>query len=1167
MEDAQQETQIPKSKFVHLHLHTEYSMLDGLNIINPRNKHHKLIDHAKKLGMHALAITDHGGMYGCLHFYNACKKAGIKPIIGVEIYLSKTSRFDKQTKMGADQTHLTLLAKNEVGYRNLMKLTSLANLEGFSYKPRIDKELLFENSQGVIVLSGCPSSHFNLLLRDGKDSEAKALFKEFKQHFTDDFYIEIQRHPQIDFLEDLNKKLIAISRELNIKLVATGDVHYLTKDDAAAQDALICVGTRRIIADEKRMKMSSADYYLKPTEEMIELFHDLPEAIQNTVEIADKCSVTIKTGQLIFPKYEVPKGETIDSYFAKFSHQKLTEKFGKPTKEMIERLNYEINIIQTKGYSTYFLITQDFVNWAKEQGIAVGPGRGSAAGSLVSYCLGITTINPLEHNLPFERFLNPERPTPPDIDLDFEDVRRDEVIKYCSEKYGADQVAHVITFGRMEARVSIRDIGRVLGMPYEEPDKISKLIPSDPGKKTSLSQALEQVPELAAYYQQPKYKKLIDLAQRVEGVVRHSSMHAAAVIIADQALHNYTPIQQDSKSGKMITQYDMYALDCNVDDNAIGLLKFDFLGLRNLTTIQFCLNLIKKYKKVTVDLDNLPLDDEKTYELLSAGDTMGVFQLESAGMRRVAKNLQPSQFSDVSALLALYRPGPMELIPQFIEGKHNPEAIEYLHPKLKPVFEETYGVMVYQEQVMEIFSVMAGYSLGEADMIRRAMGKKKIKILDDNKKRFILESGKRGYSKEIAQKVWQYIMAFANYGFNKAHAASYAMISYQTAYLKANYPVEYLAALMSVEANSHSMNAEEKIAAAIEGSKKMGIKIFPPDINKSGADFIIEKNKKSFEGLAIRFGFNAIKHVGSKAIDNILEVKEKVSEFTSLTQFIHETDSRKVNKTTLETLIKVGVMDSFGNRASMLENLESIRQTASQLQSDIDGQDSLFSDITDTSDTLEDSFPELPEYPQQELLSFEKEFLGIYLTDHPLAQQLKAVSKNADKKIGDVDISVHKDQTFKFGGILKNVRVILTKKKQQPMAFARLEDNTGAIDIVIFPKTYTEVKQFVTDENVVLVRAKVDEREGEAQLLVEKLSVPSETQINHEGSDLHKEIFIPRKTSQEKLQELGKLLKSHPGTQSVLILIPNGSKPQKMLLPYGVKWSSSLEKEIAELLQ
>ncbi|NCN03706.1 MAG: DNA polymerase III subunit alpha [Candidatus Pacebacteria bacterium] len=1153
-------------QFVHLHLHTEYSMLDGLNIINPRHKHHKLIDKAVELGMPALAITDHGGMYGCLHFYNACKKAGIKPIIGVEIYMARNSRFDKQTKMGADQTHLTLLAKNEQGYKNLMKLTSLANLEGFSYKPRIDKELLFDNAEGIIVFSGCPSSHFNRLLRTGKDDEALDLFKEFKEKFGDDFYIEIQRHPQIDFLEELNKKLVKISRDLDIKLVATGDVHYLTKDDAPAQDALICVGTRRLISDEKRMKMSSPDYYLKTAEEMSELFHDLPEAVENTLEIAEKCNVHIKTGQLIFPKYDIPEGETIDTYFTKYSQQKLKEKFSEVTKVMEDRLRYEIDIIINKGYSAYFLITQDFVNWAKAEGIAVGPGRGSAAGSLVSYCLGITSINPLEHNLPFERFLNPERPTPPDIDLDFADVRRDEVIKYCSRKYGDEQVAHVITFGRMESRVSIRDIGRVLGMPYEEPDTISKLIPSDPGKKTSLSQALDQVPELAEYYKQPKYKHLIDLAQRVEGVVRHSSVHAAAVIIADQALHNYTPIQKDSKSGKMVTQYDMYALDCNVDDNAIGLLKFDFLGLRTLTTIQFCTELIQQTKGIKVNLDDLTLDDKKTYELLSQGETMGVFQLESSGMRRVSKSLKPTQFSDVSALLALYRPGPMELIPQFIEGKHNPEGIVYLHPNLKQVFEETYGVMVYQEQVMEIFSLMAGYSLGEADMIRRAMGKKKISILDENKKRFVLESGKRGYSKDVAEKVWQYIMAFANYGFNKAHAASYAMISYQTAYLKANYPVEYMAALMSVEANSHSMNAEEKVSAAIEVSKKMGIKILTPNINRSGNDFVIEKDEDSLEGLAIRFGFSAVKNVGTAAVENILETQKVHGEFVSFTEFINKTDGRKVNKKVLESLIKVGAMDQYGTRASMLENLDSIRQTAKQYESEVEGQDNLFGGVEETVGALQDTFAQLPEYPKQELLSFEKELLGMYLTEHPMARSLQSVSKKANKKIGDLDADIHQDQTFTIGGILVRFRQVVTKKSGKPMAFGTIQDDSGKLEFVVFPKTYEEYGKLLEENSVLLFKGKIDVREGEMQLMVDKITSPSDFNLNHIASGTHEEIYVPRKTAKETLNKLGELLKANPGDQSVIVLIPNGGQPKKVQLPYGVNWSKKLEQDVKELL-
>lgn len=1162
MADSVQQPPVPKGKFVHLHVHTEYSLLDGLS------KLPDLMQTARKHGQHALAITDHGAMYGALHFYNACRKAGIKPIIGVEIYISKHSRLDKQTKMGADQFHLTVLAKNYHGYQNINKLVTIANFEGFSYKPRIDEETLFAHKEDLIVTSGCMSSLFNRLLRDGKEKEAEELFAKYKKEFGSDFYVEIQIHPEIKELDELTKKQVEIARKLDIELVATNDVHYVHPDDAIAQDALLCVQTRHLIADKKRMSMiNSPDFYLRSSEEMIELFKAYPDAIENTVKIAEKCDITIPTGQLIFPEYPVPKGETLDSLLKKMAFAGAENKFGKVTSEISDRLEYELKIISDKGYSAYFLITQDFVNWAKSHDITVGPGRGSAAGSLVSYCIGITTIDPLQHGLAFERFLNPQRPTPPDIDLDFADIKRDRVIHYVSEKYGADHVGHVITFGKMEARVAIRDIGRVLGYPYEDPDKIAKLIPNDPGKKTSLKQAIEQVPELAEYYKQPKFKKLIDLAMKVEGSIRHSSVHAAAIIITDKPIPDYCAIQKDSKSGKTITQFDMYALDCNVDDEAIGLLKFDFLGLRNLSIINTALQLIKINKKVDLNMETLPLNDQKTFDLLSSGDTFGVFQLESAGMRRVARTLKPNLFSDITAMVALYRPGPMDLIPTFIEGKHDPKSIQYPDESLKPVLEETYGVMVYQEQILQIANVMAGYSLGEADILRRAIGKKKKKLLDENKKRFIDQSVEKGYKKEVASKVWGFIEAFANYGFNKAHAASYAMIAYQTAYLKANYPVEYMAALMSVESASHSMNSDVKIAQAIETSKKMGIKIYPPDINQSDDDFKIEKDADSLQGLSIRFGFSAIKHIGSKAIENILETRKDVGTFNSLTQFIHKTDSRKVNKTSLETLIKVGVMDKFGNRASMLENLESIRQTASQLQSDVEGQDSLFGDETTNDDTLKDSFPELPEYPQQELLSFEKELLGLYLTDHPMAHQLKAVSKNADKEIGDLDASVHKDKIFKFGGILSNVRTILTKQKQQPMAFAKLEDDTGTIDVVIFPKVFEESQALIHDDSVVLVRAKVDERDEEMQLLVEKVGAPSATQLNHEGSDLHKEIFVPRKTTQQTLQELGKLLKSQPGSQSVLILIPNGSKPQKMLLPYGVNWTKELEKKVAELLK
>lgn len=1149
------------SDFVHLHVHTEYSMLDGLSRLP------QLVEKAKSLGQTALAITDHGGMYGALHFYNTCKKNGIKPIVGCEFYMSKGSLTEKQTRPGSDQFHLTVLAQNFKGYQNINQMVTAANFGGFSYRPRIDKDLLFRHSEGLIITSGCPNSIFNKLIRDGKMEEAEALLAEYATHFKDRFYIEIQSHPKLEFLEDLTPKQVELARKLNLPLVATNDVHYVEEDEAPAQDALLCVQTRKLISDSNRMTMmDSPDYYLRSTEEMIELFTDYPEAIANTVKIAEQCNIEIPTGQLIFPNFPIPKNETQESFLQKMTFERAKKVLGKLTPEVTKRLDYELGIINQKGYATYFLITQDFVNWAKDGGIAVGPGRGSAAGSLVSYVLGITSIDPILHGLAFERFLNPQRPTPPDIDLDFADTRRDEVISYVAEKYGHDHVAHVITFGRMEARVAVRDIGRVMGLPYEDPDKIAKLIPNDPGRKTPLKKAIQEVAELGQYYQQPKFKKLLDLAMKVEGAIRHSSVHAAAIIITDKPLSNYVATQKDSKSGKTITQYDMYALDCNIDDNAIGLLKFDFLGLRNLSIIQNALQLIKTHKKVDIDINKIPIDDKKTFELLASGDTSGVFQLESAGMRRVARNLKPSQFSDITAMVALFRPGPMDLIPQFIEGKHAPETIQYPHESLKPILKETYGVMVYQEQILQIANVMAGYSLGEADILRRAIGKKKKKLLDENKKVFVDNSVGKGYKRSVANKVWEYIEAFANYGFNKAHAASYAMIAYQTAYLKANYPVEYMTALMSVESGSTSMNRDIKIAGAIENCKNMGVIILPPDINKSDDDFTIEPNPSSLQNQAIRLGFNAVKHVGSAAIENILEVRAGVGKFTSLTQFVAKTDGRKVNKSSLESLIKVGALDQFGTRSSMLENLESIRNTASQLQSSLEGQDMLFEGVINEDETLQDNFPELTEYPKQELLSFEKELLGIYLTDHPMAHALKSVERRATKTIAELDHTVHNEQIFLFGGVISQVREVSTRKSGKTMAFLTLEDRTGKIPVVVFPKLFEQEKNILVPDAVVLLKGKVDYREDEMQLIAEAVSSPDITELNHTATGVHKEIFIPRKTSPETLQELGKLLKSKPGSESVVVLIPNGSKPERMVLPYGVNWDNKLEKEIAKLL-
>ncbi|PIR59141.1 MAG: DNA polymerase III subunit alpha [Candidatus Pacebacteria bacterium CG10_big_fil_rev_8_21_14_0_10_56_10] len=1157
------------AEFVHLHVHTEYSMLDGLNKIDPRNLGDvPLLAAAKQHGQTALAITDHGGMYGCLHFYNACRRYGIKPIIGVEAYMAGSSRHDKQTRPGTDQFHLTILAENFTGYQNLLKLVSAANLEGMSYRPRIDTELLFAHHQGLVVTTGCMSSLFGRSLLGGQAETARELAGQFRDVFADHFYVELQRHDNLPQQDELNTKLIELARQLKLPLVATNDVHYIRPDDAAAQDALLCVQTRKLLSDDNRMSIiDSPSFYLKSSQEMTELFHDYPEAVQNTVAIAERCDLTIPTGNLIFPSFPLPDEAGDEAgYLEQLATDGLKRRFTEITPELKDRLEYEINIINTKGYATYFLITADFVNWAKDQGIAVGPGRGSVAGSLVAYCLGITTINPLQHGLPFERFLNPERPTPPDVDMDFADNRRDEVIEYVANKYGRDRVAHVITFGRMEARVAVRDIGRVLGMPYEEPDRVAKLIPNAPGAKTSLQHAISSVSELDQLYQQPKYRRLLDLAMKVEGVIRHSSVHAAAVIIADKPLREYTPIQPDPKSGKMLTQYDMYALDLNISDQAIGLLKFDFLGLRNLTIIQRALELLKQHRNLEIDLASVPIDDAKTYQLLSDGETMGVFQLESAGMRRVARSLKPSQFSDITAMVALFRPGPMDLIPQFIEGKHRPETIKYPHPSLQDILKETYGVMVYQEQILQIANTMAGYSLSEADILRRAIGKKKKSLLDKNKKRFIEDSVKNNYSSQVATKVWNYIEAFANYGFNKAHAASYAMIAYQTAYLKANYPVEYMAALMSVEAGSHATNRDEKVTHAIETSKRMGIVILPPDINASQADFTLEDKAGSLEGKAIRFGLSAVKHVGTAAIAEVLTQRRQHGEFGSFTQFIQQTDGRKVNKKVLECLIKVGAMDQFASRASMLEQLDDIRQRAQQFQSDIDGQDTLFGTVTTSATLVQDTFRQLPEYPRAELLSFEKSLLGLFLSEHPMARQLQAIRQQAQHQIADLDSELHAEHIVTIGGMLVRLREVTTRKSGKPMAFGSLEDETGSLEVVFFPKTYQQYQRWIKPDAVVLVKGKLQNSDEEFKLIADKVSVSSEVVTEQASPDLHHELFIPRKTDKATLERLAELLKAHPGQDSVVILVPNGEAPKRLLLPYTVSWSDDLAAQAEKLL-
>jgi len=1143
------------SKFVHLHVHTEYSLLDGLSKID------KLLVRAKKQNQNSLAITDHGTMYGVIKFYLKAKAAGIKPIIGVESYLAEKSRYDKQLRMGADQFHQLLLAKTTKGYKNLMKLISIAHLEGHHYKPRIDLEVLKKYSQDLIATSSCLKGIIPQKLIQGKEKEALSWIKKFQDIFKEDFYLEIQAHSKIPEVEDSRKKLIKLSRQLGIPLVATNDVHYVDPDDAEAQDALLAVQTRKTIADKVRLSMlDSPDFYLRSNEEMVKLFKDTPDAIENTIKIADSCEVDIPIGKMIFPDYPIPKGETSESYLEKMSRKRLKDRFKKPTKEHLARLKYELDIINSKGFATYFLIVQDFVNWAKDQGIRVGPGRGSVAGSLVSFALRITSIDPLKHNIPFERFMNPQRPSPPDIDIDIADERRDEVIRYVADRYGEDHVAQIITFGTMEARGSIRDIGRVLGMPYSQPDRIAKLIPVG----YSIEEALTSVFELQEYYKQDRFKKLLNLAKKVEGVARHASVHAAGVVIADKDLTEYTPIQREARGGKIVTQYDMYSLDLNISEKAIGLLKMDFLGLRNLSILGHTIEFIKQTKNKHVDLSSIPLDDKKVYNLLSKGETTGMFQLESAGMRRVARSLKPSRFSDITAMVALYRPGPMDLINDFIEGKKRPHKVKYIHKDLTPILEETYGIPVYQEQVLQIANVMAGYSLGEADILRRAIGKKKKSILDKEKKRFLKGAKDKGYSKQVAEKVWGFIEKFAGYGFNKAHSVSYAMIAYQTAYMKANYPVEFMASLLSTEALSRATNWEEKTGKAVEECRHMNIILLPPDINKSKTSFTIEANSKSLEKKSIRVGLAAVKNVGEAAIGEIVSARIK-KKFSSLSNFCLRTDTQKVNKKVIESLIKVGAFDYFGKRSAMLASIDTIRGRAQMdQQRRQSGQAGLFDSIAKSNLADAEKLPSIDELPKSELLAFEKELLGVYLTEHPLADALRLLRHQVTSKITDIDVNMHQKRSITLGGIITSTRQVFTKKNNQEMAFATLEDDSGAIDLVFFPRVFNANKNLLRQEMAIIVTGTIDIRENKPSLLVETVQeVSADSKIPDQSIILE----IPRGTKKPVLEKIGQILRSNKGSQSITIILPNGTDFKKMKLPYTINYTDEVQTKIKSLLK
>ena len=1143
-----------KIDFTHLHVHTQYSLLDGLS------KDEDLAAACKAYGMDAIAITDHGNMYGAVHFYNHIRKAGLKPIIGVEAYYTTGPRTERSREFKTH--HLLLWAKNFQGYQNLLKLVSIANLEGFYYKPRIDWETLVKYHEGLIATTGCPQGEVPWLIRHGDQKKAEERLGEWQKLFGDDLYIEIQRHEGSEAeLEPLNQELIKLSRKFGIPLVATNDIHYVKKDDWRAQDALLSIGTRTTLDDQNRFTMSgSKSYYLKSAEEMSDLFADLPEAISNTRKIVDACNLEIPQGKMIYPQFPVPEGMTPETLLHQMVGEKLPLRYPGADKSIKDRIEYELGVICDKGYASYFLIVQDFINWAKGNGIRIGPGRGSAAGSIVSYILRITSIDPLVHGLQFERFLNPQRPSPPDIDVDISDIGRGRVIEYVTEKYGVDKVAQVITFGTMEARAAIRDIGRVLGLPYSDPDRVAKLIPLG----SSIDEALTSVFELQELYKNPKYKDLLDLAKKVEGVARHASVHAAAVIIAPEPIQQFSPVQYGSDGTGITTQYDMYAIDLNVKDDAIGLMKMDFLGLRNLSILQNAIRLVKEQTGADIDISDLDITDKLVFELLSKGETTGVFQMESPGMRRLAKQLRPDVFSDIVALIALYRPGPMALIPDFVKGKLEPESVHYLHPDLKPILGETYGIVVYQEQVLKIANVMAGYSLGDADILRRAMGKKSVETMKKEHTKFIKQAGEKGYPQELADKVWSFVEKFAGYGFNKAHATSYAMISYQTAYMKTHYPAEYMTALMSAEAGK-----EDKMTLGLEECRNMGIVVLPPDINKSLADFTIEKSDKSLHNQAIRFGFTAIKNVGSAAIDNILLERTGGGEYKSFTNFISRVDNQKVNKKVLESLIKVGAFDAFGKRAVILDEIEAVRAKVGKTGAEKNSnQGGLFDSMADEVDLITDVFTsKRDEFSPRELMEMERELLGIYLRENPAQKELKKAREDWMTKIEMLEQKKGLKTTVM--GIIKMSKVVLTKKNNSEMAFFTLQDETGEVECVIFPKGFAETREFLITNSLVTVKAKVEEREEKMSLLVDEIKPVAQTQSASTKVDKPRAdntIVVPRGTTKAELFALNKLLQDNKGKDEVTLVFQNGAGERELKLPYGINFTDALRGEIQELL-
>jgi len=1100
------------AEFVHLHVHTNYSLLDGACEID------RLARRLSELGMKSCAITDHGAMYGVIDFYKKMLAYGIKPIIGAEVYMAERTMQDKEPGVDDEQYHLVLLAKDIQGYKNLMKLVSLGFTEGFYYKPRIDMDILAKYSEGLIALSGCLAGRIPSLLLKGNFDEAKNIALQLNSIFgQDNFFIEVQDHGLLDQRRIIND-LIRLSQETGIPLVATNDVHYIQKEDALAQDVLMCIQTGKTLDEENRMKFESSEFYLKSPEEMASLFSYIPEALENTIRIAESCNVTLDFGTIHLPSFRVPEGLTEDEYLNRLCYKGARERYPEITGEIKQRLDYELETIKKMGYSSYFLIVWDFINFARQNGIMVGPGRGSAAGSLVAYCLYITNIDPLKYNLLFERFLNPERISMPDIDVDFCYERRQEVIDYVVRKYGQDRVAQIVTFGTMAARAAIRDVGRVMGYPYGEVDRIAKMVPAELG--ITIENALTLNPELKKLYEEnERIRRLIDIAKDLEGFPRHASTHAAGVVISKDPIVEHVPLHKLGDSN-VTTQYTMTALE------ELGLLKMDFLGLRTLTVIRDAINIIRRTKNVEINLDKLPLDDKKVYEMLSQGNTAGVFQLESTGMRNLLKELRPETFQDVAAIIGLYRPGPLGsgAAEDFIKSKNGLKPIKYLHPKLEPILSETYGIILYQEQAMKIAQELAGFSLAQADILRKAMGKKQQDVMAAQRESFVNGCVKNGIDKVTAEKIFDEISYFAGYGFNKAHSAAYAVIAYQTAYLKAHFPVEYMAALLtSVIDNS------DKVAHYINECRHLGIKVLPPDINESYESFTVVSDK-------IRFGLTAVKNVGHNVARAIIMARKSEGKFTSFTDFVEKV-SGDLNKKALESLIKSGAFASIGAKRSQL--LAIYEDTLTRIQKEqrqgMKNQISLFQILDDTA-SYGESLPDVPEFPSAELLAMEKDMLGIYLSGHPLSEFERELSENVTFYLGDKNNDNIDKKEVLVGGIITGIQTKATRN-ESIMAFINIEDLTGSMEAIVFPTVFEKYKSLLHPDSKVYIKGRIDSKEDEApKLLVEEIRPLGKRES--EGTVF----FTVSNGDQLDMNALKDFISNHMGNDRVVIYIKETAK-------------------------